>query len=229
MLMMVADGVGGHAGGKQASAIAVNTLARFVLNTMPWFFSLDEEHDDDLLEDFKQALAKCDEKVQARARKDADLRRMATTLTMAYVVWPRLYVVHAGDSRCYLLRGSELEQVTTDHTVAQQMVESGILPADRAETSRFSHVLWNAVGGSSELSPDLYKARLEDSDVVLLCTDGLPKYVGDDTIKQVLARRASAEESCSKLIEAATREGGSDDITVVVTKRGQSKASVGTS
>jgi protein phosphatase len=219
MLITVADGVGGRGGGQRASAIAVNTLARFVLNTMPWFFSLDEEHDNDLLEDLKQALAKCEQTVQTRASEESALRRMATTLTMACIVWPWLYIVHAGDSRCYLLRGGELEQVTTDHTVAQQLVESGVLPAERAEASRFSHVLWNTVGGSSELSPDVYKARLEDDDVLLLCSDGLTKYVADDTIKEILKRRASAEESCSKLVEAATREGGSDDITVVVAQR----------
>jgi protein phosphatase len=144
---------------------------------------------------------------------------MGTTLTMAYVVWPRLFIVHVGDSRCYLLRRSELKQLTEDHTVAQQYVESGVLAADEAETSRWSNVLWNVVGGASdELAPQVYKSELQLGDTLLLCTDGLNKHVSDDRIAQVLAEDADAEKVCRCLVAAANDAGGSDNVTIVVAR-----------
>jgi protein phosphatase len=86
---------------------------------------------------------------------------MATTLTMAYLIRPRMYVVHAGDSRCYLFRDGTLKQITRDHTVAEICVEQGQLEPEEAESSRWSNVLWNFVGGDSEeLSPEVHKAEL---------------------------------------------------------------------
>src|SRR5262249_46734818 len=125
-LLLVADGMGGHAAGQQASALAVETLAHYVLNTMPWFLGLQETEEPDLREKLQTALARCQDRIEAAAKAEPSRYGMGTTLTMAYLIWPRLYVVHAGDSRCYLLRGGRLEQITTDHTLAQKMVESGM-------------------------------------------------------------------------------------------------------
>ena len=126
--------------------------------------------------------------VEGAAGADPEHRRMGTTLTLAYVQWPRLYVVHAGDSRCYLLRGARLHRITRDHTIAQQMVDRGTLTADQAAESRWNHVIWNCVGGGKhELNPDVHKAALEPGDVLLLCTDGLTKAVPDGRVAEVLA------------------------------------------
>lgn len=146
-LLLVADGMGGHAAGKQASTIAVESLARYVLNTMPWFFRLDESQENDRKEELIAALGECQRSIEVAAEANAENRGMGTTLTMAYINWPRMYVVHVGDSRCYLFRQSRLEQVTTDHTMAQQLVERGELTAEQAQASRWSHVLWNCLGG----------------------------------------------------------------------------------
>jgi len=215
-LLLVADGMGGHAAGQQASRIAVQTLARYVLNTMDWFFRLRED-EQDLKEELRAALEECEQRVEAAAAARPEFRGMGTTLTLAYLLWPRLYVVHAGDSRCYLLRGSRLEQITRDHTVAQKLVERGDLTAKEAEESRWSHVLWNCIGGGSgELNPDVYKATLRLGDTLLLCTDGLTARLSDAEIREVLQRKASAEETCRQLVDAANARGGPDNITVVV-------------
>ena len=134
-LLLVADGMGGHAEGKRASTIAVQTLAHYVLNTMSWFYRLQEGHEADLQEELQAALEECQKSIEVAASASAERRGMGTTLTMAYVLWPRLYVVHAGDSRCYLLRDARLERVTTDHTMAQQLVDRGALPAEEAQGS----------------------------------------------------------------------------------------------
>jgi len=112
-LLLVADGMGGRAAGELASKLAVTTLMHYVLHTMDWFFRLAGQHEDDLLGELEAALQQCHEAIQRNAATNPAHAGMGTTLTLAYVIWPRLYVLHVGDSRCYLLRDGELEQDTT--------------------------------------------------------------------------------------------------------------------
>ncbi len=217
ILLLVADGMGGAAAGERASQIAVDSLTRYLLNTMHWFLRLDHEGEDDFLENLKSALEHCQADILAEADRAPEQRGMGTTLTMAYVIWPRLYVVHAGDSRCYLARDSQLRQITTDHTMAQQLVEKGALRPEEAESSRLSHVLWKVVGGGGEkVNPEVLKAELTLGDTLLLCTDGLHKHVPDEQIVQTLALNLPAAETCHRLVDAANSAGGSDNVTVVV-------------
>lgn len=217
-LFLVADGMGGHAEGKRASAIAVQSISHYVLNTMHWFFRLEENREEDLEEELKESLELCQRSiVRAAEGRDQESRRMGTTLTMAYVLWPRLYVVHAGDSRCYLFRDARLEMITRDHTVAQQLVERGALSPAQAEESRWSRVLWNCVGGDSpELKVDVYKATLQIGDILLMATDGLTKPVKEEKIADVLKRNRVAKKTCEELVTEANDQGGKDNITVIV-------------
>lgn len=218
-VLLVADGMGGHAGGERASTLAVDAVTTYLLNNMRWLFRLHEDPQDDFLDDLKSALDQCQSRVSAEAERTPQRKGMGTTLTMAYVVWPRLYVVHVGDSRCYLLRKSELKQITTDHTVAERYVEAGAMEPEEAETSRWSDVLWNVVGGDSdELLPEVHKAELQIGDTLLLCTDGLNKHVPDGQIAQSLDADSDAERTCCRLVEVANDAGGTDNVTVVVAR-----------
>lgn len=216
-LLLVADGMGGHAAGQQASTITVQAMAHYVLNTLSWFLRLREEHEEDFKDELKAALEECQQRVEVAASAHEERQGMGTTLTMAYLLWPRLYLVHAGDSRGYLLRGGRLQQITTDHTLAQQLLERGVLTPEEAPESRWSHVLWNCIGGGSrELNPDVYKATLHLGDALLLCTDGLTQCVGDEQIQEILQQSDRAEEACRRLVGVANEAGGRDNITVVV-------------
>lgn len=216
-LLLVADGMGGHAAGERASHLAVDSLTRYLLNTMHWFLRLDEAGEDDFLDNLKLAMEHCQDEILAEAAETPERQGMGTTLTVAYVIWPKLYVVHAGDSRCYLLRGSELRQITVDHTMAQQMVEKGALKAEEAESSRWSHMLWKVVGANEDkVNPEVYKMRLELGDKMLLCTDGLHKHVADEQIGKTVGQSIAAAEICQQLVAAANEAGGSDNTTVVV-------------
>jgi protein phosphatase len=216
-LLLVADGMGGHRAGKEASAIAVQALERYVLNTMPWFFRLQEGHEEDYREELTAAMATCQHHIETAAAAAPERQGMGTTLTMACVVWPRLYVVHVGDSRGYLFRPPTLEQITTDHTVAQKLVERGALRPAEAEKSRWSHVLWNCLGGgTSELAPEAYKAELELGDTLLLCSDGLTGCVSEQVIADLLGEERPAEDTCRALVDAAIHAGAPDNVTVVV-------------
>jgi protein phosphatase len=218
-LLLVADGMGGVAGGEVAAGVAVHTVASYVLNTMPWFFQVQDGREQELEGELKTALEACQRSVEAAATGQPGRPPMGTTLTMAYLLWPRLYVVHAGDSRCYLSRGNKLHQITRDHTVAQQMVEQGLLSPSEAEESRWSHVLWNCIGGGThELSPEVYKATLEEGDTILLCTDGLSKTVPEGRVVEVLQKVRKAEDACRQLVAEAVAGGGPDNITVVLAR-----------
>lgn len=217
-LLLVADGMGGRAGGNLASQISVGTTAQYVLNTMPWFLSLEHDHDDDQREELIAALQACREAVMAEAqRRHPDYSHMGTTLTMAYIVWPRMYVVHIGDSRCYVWRHGRLTQMTRDHTAAQALIDDGTMTAEEAARSPLSHILISSIGKSeSSFQPDVLKVGLEPGDVVLLCTDGLSNQVPDEQIGRILAAGQSAEETTRTLIDAANEAGGKDNITAVV-------------
>ena len=144
---------------------------------------------------------------------------MGTTMTMAYVVWPRAFIVHVGDSRCYLLRDGKLEQITTDHTMGAILAQVGGTAGQNANKSSMRHVLWNVLGGQSdELSVDVYKLTLQRDDTLLLCTDGMYGMVPDEQMQSVLNSKLSAEAACHKLVDLANAAGGSDNITVIVSR-----------
>lgn len=219
-LLVVADGMGGLSHGDRASELVVRTITSYVLNTMSWFLSLDPRHEDDLVDDLDAALRRCEERLQANDEDRAAPRRMGTTLTMAYILWPRLYVVHAGDSRCYLFRGGELIQLTKDHSVAQKLVDQGVIEEDQLEGSRLSHVLYNAIvsDDSADLNPAVFKTTLEDCDTLLLCSDGLTKHVPAPQVAAILDDAGSAAEASQALVNAANAGGGTDNTTVVVAR-----------
>ena len=215
-VLLVADGISGQAGGSVASQIGVGTTARYLLNTMPWFFSLDHDHDDDQEEELLAAVADCERAVEKEAAAHPELAGMGTTLTMAYLIWPRMYLVHVGDSRCYLLRDGELTQLTHDHTAAQHLVDEGTFTAEQAARSPLSHILVSSIGNPSSFRPDVSRTGLEAGDRILLCTDGLTSLVDDERIAEVVAGAESPEEAIDDLIDEANEAGGYDNVTVVV-------------
>lgn len=212
-LLLVADGIGTRGSSERASAVAVETAAQYVLNLMPWFFRLDAAYEDDLRDELKQTMETCQQKIRASSGAHRERRGMGTSLTMGYLLWPRLYVVHVGNTRCYLYREKSLSQITTDHTVAEQLSSK----TKEKDVLALNDVLWNTVGGSSD---DLYlevrRVGLKPGDAIVLCTDGLTRHVEEGSIGDVLAEGASAESVCHELIDTANRAGGSDNVTVVV-------------
>jgi protein phosphatase len=218
-LLLVADGIGGHVAGERASELAINTMSQYVLNILPWFYRLYGEDEEDLYDELRLAIQKCEAVIDAEAEAVPEHDGMGTTLTMAYVLWPSMYVVHVGDSRCYVLRGEQLTQITVDHTVAQELVDRGALEREQARGSMWHHVLSNALGrGMEKLRSSVYKAELQANDTVLLCTDGLTECLADADIKAILRARDSEQQMCERLVNAANDAGGTDNITVIVAR-----------
>ena len=146
---------------------------------------------------------------------------MATTLTLGIVVWPWLYVVQLGDSRAYYYWDGKLTQVTRDQTVAQELVDQGVLPRERLASSPYRHVLSRAVGGEAEEAiPEVTRVRIDRfGSVLLFCSDGLTKHVSDEEIARKIADNPRSEDVCKSLLDLALDRGGSDNITIVVVRR----------
>src|SRR4051794_32721197 len=144
---MVADGVGGHAGGETASRAAVESIADYVKETMNAFYAADENDEGAFFSALQEAAEACHRAVIARADASGQ-PTAATTLTLFVAVWPSLYLLHVGDSRFYLYRGGELQRLTRDQTMAQDLVDSGVLAKEQAVRSPLAHVLTSSIGGS---------------------------------------------------------------------------------
>src|SRR6516164_4864352 len=148
-LFVVADGMGGHAAGEKASALAIDSVESFILETFKWFAQCKGQEQDQVLADFQGALGHANARLLAEAARRPELHGMGTTLTLAYSLNDMLFVAHVGDSRCYLLRNRLLYRLTRDHTLVEEMVRRGALKAEEAADHRWRHVITNAVGGDS--------------------------------------------------------------------------------
>ena len=140
---------------------------------------------------------------------------MATTLTLYLGVWPRAYLLQVGDSRCYLLRHGELTQITRDQTMAQELVDPGVMPAELVAGTRLAHTLSSSIGGR-QTDPQVTRFDMTWGHVLLLCSDGLTRHVPDERIRDVLRSMTSAKQACEDLLQEALDDGGTDNITIVV-------------
>jgi serine/threonine protein phosphatase PrpC len=213
-LAMVADGVGGAAGGETASRVALTGIARYVTRSLHCYYRSSDE-DEDFADALEQGAHEVHEDLRRRAAEDPDYRGMATTLTLYLGVWPRAYLLQAGDSRCYLLRDGELTQITRDQTMAQEMVDAGIMKPEQVAGTRLEHTLTSSIGGH-HTQPKVTRFTMNWGHVLLLCSDGLTRHVSDERIGEVLRSMTSARQACETLLEDALEGGGTDNITIVV-------------
>jgi serine/threonine protein phosphatase PrpC len=213
-LAMVADGVGGAQGGAEASATALESVMQYVNDSMSCLYDRDvaESTFTDMLQ---RCALRSHEAIRQRASASEDHGSMATTLTLFMGVWPAYYLVQLGDSRYYLWREGRLTQVTRDQTLANDLVDQGILSRAQAPHTQFAHVLSSALGADTA-EPVVTRLRAEWDSVHLLCSDGLTKHVSDDRIAARLAHMTSAKQVCEQLLADALEDGGSDNITIIV-------------
>ncbi len=215
-ILLVADGVGGSANGSKASRLATEAVTRYVTTTLRCYHTVGSGDDGAFIAALRAAAIDAHETVRAESRERLDGRDMATTLSLGIVVWPFMYVLQVGDSRCYLFRDDRLQQVTRDQTVAQELVDRGLLTPERALSSPLSHVLSSAIG-ATEAQPVVTRVNVEqEGAVILVCSDGLTKHVSDEEIAGCLRTMTSAEQACRALLTTALERGGTDNVTMVV-------------
>ena len=213
LIAMVADGVGGLARGEDGSAQATDAAARFLLEMREISLQAEPEREAEVIERLRTLATGAHQRLLAFAQRVGSAA--ATTITMMIAIWPRLFIVHAGDSRGYRLRDGVFEQFTTDQTMAQAMIDAGAMSRETAERSNLKNILISALGGS-QFDMQVVTSDLRRSDRFLLCTDGLTRYVSDEEIKELLASRQTAESICHRLRDLALERGGADNVTVIV-------------
>jgi protein phosphatase len=211
-LFVVADGVGGVAGGHLASGEAVRALTEYI-GLAASCFSTAVEAEQEFIEQLERAVARADQQVKEYAPKG---RGPATTLTMAILIGERAYIVHVGDSRGYHYRASRLRQFTQDQTMSELMVDEGVMTEEQAREAGLDHVLSGAIG--SDYTPSIGVLDLQLGDILLLCTDGLTKHVADENIAAILKQSKKAEAACNQLVDEALDRGGTDNVTAIVAR-----------
>jgi protein phosphatase len=214
-LLLVADGVGGLASAGEGSALVLRTLAEHLLHATELCSSLVVSDETGAANTLRDAVMKAHATLVDMGRSEGG--RPATTLTMFAGFWPRVFIVHVGDSRFYRLRDGALQCFTSDQTYEQLMLASGAVKPGSPEATRLKNVLWSAVG-NEEIVPQVVATDITRRDVSMLCTDGLTKHVSEDEIREHLARDVEAEVTCRSLIDLALSRGGSDNVTVVVAR-----------
>lgn len=211
-LFVVADGMGGHADGQEASNIAIRTMSDLVVPMV----MRGTESDQNFLELLKEAAHKANLAIYQRNRQRSQM--MGTTLTAALVVGDTAYIVNVGDSRTYRYRkGGELKPITRDHSAVAQLVERGLITPEEVYTHPKRNEIYRCLGERGSLDLDAYVEKLRCGDVLMLCSDGLWEMVRDRDMQKILEASAShPSQASSLLVQAALGRGGADNISVVV-------------
>jgi protein phosphatase len=210
-VFVVADGMGGHAAGEVASAIASQTIGDSACRECGSPESLSEQ--------MVHAFLEAGREISRQAEEDPSRSGMGTTATVLRLRRDGIFLIaHIGDSRAYLSRGGDFRRVTRDHSWVQEQVDRGLLAPEKAAGHPQSNIITRALGTDPSPTPDLYPGKLHEGDLFLLATDGLTDMVREDEIATILRGNGSLEETADELVAAANRAGGVDNVTVLLVR-----------
>ena len=204
-LYIVADGMGGHNAGDFASRFAVKVLLEDLE-------SKSGGHPEQLIRD---AVAVVNKKLIEEAAHDSGMDGMGTTLVVATMIDNTMYFANVGDSRLYLIRDN-IHQLTCDHSLVQEMVRMGGMGEEEAKNHPDKNIITRAIGAKEGVEVDLFEQRLEQEDIILMCTDGLSNMVEDEEIYKIVKSSRDLVEGVERLIEKANENGGRDNIGVIL-------------
>jgi serine/threonine protein phosphatase PrpC len=199
----VADGMGGHKGGNVASKMAVEIIARELSGAEPTETAL------------KRGIDIVNSEIYLKQLEDKNLSGMGTTLTVLWENGGSFILGHVGDSRCYLIRESRLYQMSRDHSLVAELVKSGVIPPEKAESYPYRNVITRAVGTERNVDTDISVLEKREKDIWMLCSDGLTEYVKGDELLSIV-ENFKLEEAADRLIKLALDRGGRDNITLLI-------------
>lgn len=220
-LFIVADGMGGHRAGDVASQLAIKTIEDFFSQTeqdndFTWPFGMNRSltlGENKLI----NAIRLANRDICQMAQEDIELAGMGTTIVGVYGDGDHLCIAHAGDSRAYRLRNTQMEQLTIDHSWVSEQLQKNLITEEDARVHRWRNVITRALGNKMDVEVDVKRIRLQDGDLFLLCTDGLSSMIPDTEVREILIRhKSNLDEAANKLIERANFYGGNDNITIVI-------------
>jgi protein phosphatase len=215
--LAVADGMGGHVAGEEASKLALTTLVNLVLNTPDWFLRMDAPSSaEEVMRRAADRFGRIDQALAEGAVEDPRLHGFGTTMTLAASLGRDLLLAHLGDSRAYLFRKGTLYQLTSDHTLVSELYQAGLITEAEAAAHHLRHVLTRNLGANRGARPDVQRLALVNGDCLLLCTDGLSEMVTNAEIADVLAGGGTSAAMSQRLVDRALAAGGKDNVTVIV-------------
>lgn len=205
-LFLVADGMGGHAAGDYASRFTVQKITEFVR----------ESKQQEPVAVIKQAIVYANALLLREANSDPGKRGMGTTLVAATIKDRKLFASNVGDSRLYVVNHKGIRQITRDHSLVEEMVRMGEMDKEEAKDHPDKNIITRAIGVLPDVSADFFEVEIDPGDMVLMCSDGLTNMVRDEEIRQIILGQRDIVEKAEKLVETANRNGGRDNITVVL-------------
>ncbi|MGE5416932.1 MAG: Stp1/IreP family PP2C-type Ser/Thr phosphatase [Acidobacteriota bacterium] len=205
-LFVVCDGMGGHKAGEVAAQIGVDTMARV-------FLDMDSEAPDTVL---LTAIFEANKRIYSQGQESEDYRDMGTTITAALFREGTMYVASVGDSSLFLINQTEIKKVTEDHTLAEKLIQEGLLDEKERSRHRYRHVLIRALGIQESVAVDLNTLQPQNGDFVLIASDGLTDLVEAHEIKEMVLNSADLDEALEKMLDLALDRGGHDNITMIL-------------
>jgi serine/threonine protein phosphatase PrpC len=213
IMLLVADGMGGHNAGQVASANA----ARVVSGQMLSILATEAEISSSMYhEAIQRAIEGANREVLGMAADEPTLEGMGTTMTLVVIDENQVHIGHIGDSRVYVLDDESIRQVTKDHSYVQTLVDQGRITAQQAKNHPDRNIVTRVVGYYDEARADVMSLSIEDNESVLVCCDGLTAHVGDEEIREIVLRSNDPQSACDELVSLANRKGGTDNISVAI-------------
>lgn len=209
---VVCDGMGGIKGGDVASTMAVEKITETIIRKLH-----PELSEDQITELMQDSIYEANKDIYEKSISQKELQGMGTTVVLGMIVGNNLYVMHAGDSRAYLISGPGIKQIGVDHSIVQEMVTSGQLTPEEAKNHLQKNIITRALGIGEKVELDYNKEKLKDQDVLLVCTDGLSNHLEDGEIYQIVCKEKLSDVPTALISECNCR-GGKDNITVSLLK-----------
>ncbi len=215
-LYMVADGMGGHNAGEVASLLAIQKIKEHMIKYISTeIVELDEEEVKGIL---FEAFNRANKEILSRGKEDGQCDGMGTTATLTLKVNDKLFIGHIGDSRAYLVRNNEIQQITQDHSLVAELVRRGSISEREAMKHPQKNVITRALGTDEQIKVDIFTKDLKPFDIIVLCTDGLSNFVDKYEIEKTVLEIDDCDECCRTLVSLANQRGGYDNITIIVIK-----------
>lgn len=211
-LFIVADGMGGHNAGEIASNIAVETIKDMFINNIDIL-----KFKENIIKTIKDSVLEANKKIYFKSLCTPECSGMGTTLTMSYIDDTEIYIGHIGDSRAYIIKNSQIQQITEDDSLVNELIKNGSITKEEAKTHPQRNVITKALGTSIDIEVNIQTIEYKSGDILIICSDGLSNMVKENSMLGIIESE-DVSVACEKLIELAKENGGSDNITLIIIK-----------